>query len=58
LGHAHLRQSHGGRIAGIQHLGALEELDQEFFRYPENLSELLFAYVATHPELFGEVEAG
>jgi hypothetical protein len=28
-------------------------LDQRFFSYPDNLTELLFAYVAAHPEVFG-----
>jgi len=28
-------------------------LDSEFFTYPDNLTELLFAYVASHPETFG-----
>lgn len=33
----------------------LEELDTEFFRYPHDLTELLFAYVSGRPEEFGEV---
>ena len=33
----------------------LDALDKEFFRYPHNLTELLFAYVAKHPEEFGEL---
>ena len=33
----------------------LSALDDEFFQYPHNLTELLFAYVSTHPEEFGEV---
>jgi hypothetical protein len=32
---------------------ALEPLDQEFFSYPHNLTELLFSYVSQHPEEFG-----
>jgi len=32
-----------------------EELDTEFFRYPHDLTELLFAYVSGHPEEFGKV---
>jgi len=34
-------------------LERLELLDQEFFAYPHNLTELLFAYVSEHPEEFG-----
>lgn len=30
-----------------------DALDADFFAYPENLTELLFAYVASHPEAFG-----
>jgi hypothetical protein len=33
----------------------LEELDQEFFAYPDDLTDLLFTYVADHPEVFGPV---
>jgi hypothetical protein len=33
----------------------LKRLDLEFFKYPDNLTDLLFAYVAKHPEEFGEV---
>jgi hypothetical protein len=32
----------------------LNALDGEFYRYPDNLTELLFAYVSKHPEEFGE----
>jgi hypothetical protein len=31
----------------------LEPLDQEFFSYPHNLTDLLFTYVTAHPEEFG-----
>ena len=34
-------------------LAELEALDQEFLSYPHDLTELLFAYVAEHPEEFG-----
>ncbi len=34
-------------------LAKLEPLDQEFFSYPRNLTDLLFAYVTAHPEEFG-----
>ena len=33
----------------------LEPLDQEFFSYPHNLTDLLFAYVSEHPEEFGQL---
>ena len=31
---------------------ALETLDQEFFTYPDNLTELLYAYVMANPTTF------
>jgi hypothetical protein len=34
-------------------LAELEPLDQEFFSYPHNLTDLLFAYVSARPEEFG-----
>ena len=34
-------------------LKELDALDAEFFAYPHDLTELLFAYVSTHPEEFG-----
>jgi hypothetical protein len=37
-------------------LARLEEIDQQFFEYPDNLTELLFAYVAARPEVFGPIE--
>lgn len=33
----------------------LSELDGEFYKYPHDLTELLFAYVASHPDEFGAV---
>lgn len=33
----------------------LDALDREFYRYPHNLTDLLFAYVSRHPEEFGEL---
>ena len=36
-------------------IGALEPLTIEFFEFPENLADLLFAYVSKHPEEFGEL---
>ena len=32
---------------------ALEALDSEFYAYPDNLTECLFAFVAARPESFG-----
>jgi hypothetical protein len=34
-------------------LDELAALDAEFFAYPHDLTELLFAYVSRHPEEFG-----
>lgn len=34
-------------------LSKLESLDQEFFAYPHDLTDLLFAYVSALPEEFG-----
>jgi hypothetical protein len=36
----------------------LDGLDSEFFKYPDNLSELLFEFVREHPRVFGPVGAG
>jgi hypothetical protein len=36
-------------------LDQLQALDDEFFSYPHNLTDLLFAYVSKHPEEFGEL---
>lgn len=33
----------------------LNALDLEFYKYPHDLTELLFAFVSKHPEEFGEV---
>jgi Domain of unknown function (DUF4375) len=33
----------------------LESLDSKFLEYPDNLTELLFAHVAKHPEAFGPI---
>jgi hypothetical protein len=33
----------------------LEALDQEFFAYPDDLTELLYAFVMQHPDYFGQV---
>ena len=35
----------------------LDSLDTEFFKYPDDLTELLFEFVRAHPETFGPVEA-
>jgi hypothetical protein len=34
-------------------LDKLDSLDQEFFKYPDNLTELLYEFVLKHPEEFG-----
>jgi hypothetical protein len=34
---------------------ALESLDQEFFGYPNDLTELLFEYVHSNPQAFGTI---
>ena len=39
----------------LEQLGAL---DNEFFAYPHNLTDLLFSYVSKHPEEFGELPKG
>lgn len=36
-------------------LAQLDALDAEFFAYPHNLAELLYAYVSRKPEEFGTV---
>jgi Domain of unknown function (DUF4375) len=36
---------------------ALDALDREFYKYPHDLTGLLFAFVARHPEEFGELPA-
>jgi len=33
----------------------LDALDREFYRYPHDLTQLLFSYVSRHPEEFGEM---
>lgn len=35
---------------------ALSELDQEFYTYPHDLTELLYAYVSVHPHDFGPLD--
>jgi hypothetical protein len=32
-----------------------EALDNQFFAYPDDITELLFAFVAAHPDVFGLV---
>ena len=31
----------------------LANLDEEFYSYPDNLTDLLYAYVVSHPTIFG-----
>jgi hypothetical protein len=33
---------------------SLNEIDREFYKYPDDLTELLFSYVKAHPEEFGD----
>ena len=33
----------------------LYAIDKSFIRYPDNLTELLFAFVASHPDTFGPI---
>ena len=35
--------------------GDTSTIDKEFMAYPDNLTELLFEYVTSHPEAFGAV---
>jgi hypothetical protein len=35
---------------------ALNQLDQEFYAYPDQLTNLLYAFVTAHPEFFGRPE--
>jgi hypothetical protein len=51
-GHRKLYQSLAADFSD-EILEKLEPLDQEFFAYPHNLTDLLFAYVSEHPEEFG-----
>jgi hypothetical protein len=69
MGETTIRQPHAAFPAGLpkseeairssaadfsdQVLERLEPLDQEFFSYPYNLTDLLFAYVSEHPDEFG-----
>lgn len=40
---------------GDDALPRLEEIDSDFFGYPDNLTDLLFAFVAQHPSAFGPI---
>ncbi len=56
-----LPETNGARIELIRSLGeesrsSLEELDSEFFNYPDQLTDLLFEFVRKHPEAFGGVD--
>ncbi|MGD0896984.1 MAG: DMP19 family protein [Thermoguttaceae bacterium] len=46
-------------VAGVpdETLRRLEVLDGEFFQYPHDLTDLLFAYVSKHPDEFGALPA-
>ena len=43
----------GGK-AGVE----LDRLDQEFFEYPDDLSQLLFDYVMAHKPAFADLSGG
>jgi hypothetical protein len=56
-----LPDSQQERRALIQSLSSaalkeLEDLTQKFFKYPDNLTDLLFEYVSKHPEAFGPAQ--
>ena len=36
-------------------LAKLDALDQEFYSYPDDVTDLLFSYVSVHPEEFGDL---
>jgi hypothetical protein len=36
-------------------LAKLDALDQEFYSYPDDMTDLLFSYVSAHPEEFGDL---
>jgi Domain of unknown function (DUF4375) len=38
-----------------QILGELDHSDKEFYKYPDNVTDLLFTFVLEHPEEFGEL---
>src|SRR5271170_7166472 len=53
-----LPDSHDARQRILNSVGEaacakLEELDKQFFAYPDNLTNLLFDYVCAHSEVFG-----
>jgi hypothetical protein len=41
---------------GEAYRAKLQDLDKQFFAYPDNLTELLFGYVSAHPKAFGTVD--
>lgn len=55
---APLPETQGGRYAALEALdedaqARLSALDSEFWSYPDNLTELLFAFVSRYPGTFG-----
>jgi hypothetical protein len=36
-------------------LAKLDSLDQEFYSYPDEVTDLLFSYVSAHPQEFGDL---
>lgn len=38
--------------------GLLDDLDSEFYAYPDDLTDLLYKYVAANPDAFGPITGG
>ena len=38
--------------------GQLDNLDAEFYNYPDNLTDLLYKYVSANPAAFGPISGG
>ena len=58
-----LQTTQEGRYGALDELGdeaqdRLAALDSEFYKYPDNLTELLFGFVSRHPEAFGSFPGG
>jgi hypothetical protein len=58
---AHDKQSKNQRVFSAiwgleaEFLAAWEQLDRRFFTYPDNLTDLLYAWVKSHPNDFGSI---
>lgn len=44
------------RTASAEVRSAWERLDREFFKYPDDLTSLLYAWVKAHPKEFGSIQ--